>query len=163
MAKVKCHICKTEIEYDKRIADTGEILLRGICVTINNKKKVICETCYNKYKLNKKKRKMKEISDELYYKLEYLGIINEEDQNFRNFNVGTSNYHEHIIQPWTIQLDWNLNSFDADIIKRTLRTKVGNPRELDYKKIIHICKERLRQLKVQVKQDLDNIDFEDVN
>ena len=58
-----------------------------------------------------------------------------------------------MIQPWTIWLDYpNLTSFDHDIIKRILRekeepgsTKIDS-RIKDYKKIIHIAKERIRQL-----------------
>ena len=64
----------------------------------------------------------------------------------RNKNVGNSNYAEHKIQPWDIWLDWGLNPWDADIIKRTLRTKEGESRIMDYQKIIHVCEERIRQL-----------------
>ena len=86
---------------------------------------------------------MKEISDELYNRLNYLGLI---PNDIRNYNEGTSNYSQHIIQPWSIWIDWNLNPWDADIVKRTLRTKEGEERILDYKKIIHIGHERIRQL-----------------
>ena len=64
----------------------------------------------------------------------------------RVYNVGKSDYSKHLIQPWSIWIDYNLNAFDADIIKRVLRTKEGESRTLDYEKIIHICKERIRQL-----------------
>lgn len=64
----------------------------------------------------------------------------------RTYNEGKSDYSKHIIQPWSIWQDYNLNPWDADIVKRILRTKEGESRELDYKKIIHICNERLRQL-----------------
>lgn len=85
-----------------------------------------------------------EISDELYNKLKYLGII---PNDVRSYNVGESNYSEHVIQPWSIWLDYpELTSFDHDIIKRVLRTKTGENRETDYLKIIHIAKERIRQL-----------------
>lgn len=86
---------------------------------------------------------MKEISDELYDKLNYLGIIPNE---VRSKNIGASNYSEHTIQPYSIWLDWELNPWDADILKRVLRTKEGDSRKLDYEKIIHICQERIRQL-----------------
>ena len=66
--------------------------------------------------------------------------------DIRTYNVGTSNYAKHKIQPWDIWLEYNLNPWDADIIKRTLRTKEGDSRVLDYEKIIHICQERIRQL-----------------
>lgn len=106
---------------------------------------------------------MKEISDELYAKLEHLGIINDENNNVRNHNVGNSDYSEHIIQPWTIWLDWNLNPWDADIIKRVLRNKLGESRKQDYEKIIHICQERIRQIETQIGTKAEIIDFENVD
>ena len=84
-----------------------------------------------------------EIDSNLYYNLERLGLIPTE---CRKTNVGKSDYSKHTIQPWSIWIDYDLNPWDADIIKRVLRTKEGESRELDYKKIIHICEERLRQL-----------------
>lgn len=85
-----------------------------------------------------------EIDEELYNKLKYLGII---PADIRTYNVGNSNYSDHVIQPWSIWLDYpELTSFDHDIIKRVLRTKAGESRDTDYLKIIHICKERIRQL-----------------
>ena len=106
---------------------------------------------------------MKEISDKLYAKLLYLGIINEDDNNIRNYNIGTSDYAEHIVQPWTIWLDWNLNPWDSDIIKRVLRTKEGNTRKQDYEKIIHICEERIRQIETEIRTQTAEIDFENVD
>jgi hypothetical protein len=82
----------------------------------------------------------------LYKKLKYLGIIHSDD-DIRSFNIGTSDYSKHIIQPWAIWLEYNLNAWDADIIKRVLRSKQGESRIMDYEKIIHDCEERLRQLK----------------
>lgn len=105
---------------------------------------------------------MKEISDKLYAKLEYLGIINDENNNVRNHNVGNSDYSEHIIQPWSIWLDYNLNPFDADIIKRVLRNKLGESRKQDYEKIIHICQERIRQIETEIGTQAADIDFENV-
>ena len=84
---------------------------------------------------------------ELYHNLKKLGIISD---STREFNVGTSDYSKHIIQPWSIWIDWNLNPWDADIVKRVLRTKQGDFRILDYEKIIHICNERIRQLKEEI-------------
>lgn len=80
----------------------------------------------------------------LYNKLKTLGIIPCEE---REFNIGNSDYSKHVIQPWSIWIDWNLNAFDADIVKRVLRTKQGESRISDYNKIIHICNERIRQIK----------------
>lgn len=96
---------------------------------------------------------MKQISDELYDKLLKLGIIQEDNDYTRSYNVGNSDYSKHTIQPWSIWIDYNLNPWDADIIKRVLRTKKETTRIEDYKKIIHIAKERIRQINV----DIDNI------
>lgn len=86
-----------------------------------------------------------EIDRKLYERFVYLGLIDE--SGIRKSNVGESDYSKHIIQPWSIMLDWNLDYFDGDIIKRVLRTKTGEDRAMDYEKIIHICTEKLRQLK----------------
>lgn len=64
----------------------------------------------------------------------------------RKYNVGKSDYAKRKIQPWDIWLEYNLNPWDADIIKRVLRNKEGEDRKTEYEKIIHICKERIRQL-----------------
>ncbi len=106
---------------------------------------------------------MKEISNTLYSELERLGIIIDENDDTRNHNIGNSNYSKHIIQPWSIWIDWNLNPWDADIIKRVLRNKRGEPRKQEYEKIIHICQERIRQIETQIGTQAENIDFEDVN
>ena len=95
-----------------------------------------------------------------YNHLLYLGIlkpINNTDK-VRNYNVGNSNYANHVIQPWSIWLDYpELSSFDHDIIKRVLRTKIGETRRLDYEKIIHICKECIRQINIKDDIELDNM------
>lgn len=102
----------------------------------------------------------KEISKELYDKLEMLGII--DTSNVRKNNVGQSNYAEHTIQPWSIWLDYkDLTPWDADIIKRILRTKDDKSmtseqqRTMDYNKIIHICRERIRQIQLKENQNKD--------
>lgn len=91
-----------------------------------------------------------EIPRTLYERLRALGIIDAADT--RSFNVGASDYHSHVIQPWSIWLEYGLNPFDADIIKRVLRKKSGESRADEYRKIIHICQERLRQLAVSEEQ-----------
>lgn len=88
-----------------------------------------------------------QIDWDLYQKLKVIGIIPSEE---RSYNVGNSDYSRHVIQPWSIWIDWNLNPWDADIIKRVLRTKEGDSRISDYEKIIHICTERIRQLKSEL-------------
>tara|TARA_R110001599_G_scaffold17109_1_gene68677 strand:+ start:637 stop:1026 length:390 start_codon:yes stop_codon:yes gene_type:complete len=71
----------------------------------------------------------------------------------RDYNIGESDYGTRKIQPWDIWLEYDLNPWDADIIKRVLRTKAGQ-RVLDYEKIKHICDERIRQL-VEEKMNAD--------
>ena len=105
---------------------------------------------------------MKEINDELHAKLKELGIINE-GSAVRSHNIGTSDYSKHVIQPWSIWIDYNLNAFDADIVKRVLRTKEKTPRKEDYEKIIHICQERIRQIETQIGTKAEIIDFENVD
>lgn len=93
------------------------------------------------------------VDDVLAEKLIYLGIV---DDSARIYNVGNSDYSKHVIQPWSIWLDYNLDPWDADIVKRVLRTKIEpglsetESRILDYNKIIHICKEKIRQLSKDV-------------
>ena len=97
------------------------------------------------------------VDENLYNRFSYLGLI--PDQVRKN-HVGKSDYSQHTIQPWSIWLDYNLNAWDADIVKRVLRTKKEAnlskeaSRILDYEKIIHICKERIRQLRNHC--DIDN-------
>lgn len=83
------------------------------------------------------------LDDDTYQALRRLGIL---DTSVRAYNRGTSDYSRHIIQPWAIWQEYQLNPWDADIVKRILRTKQGDSRRLDYEKIIHICEERIRQI-----------------
>lgn len=77
-------------------------------------------------------------------------------KSVRDYNVGNSDYAKHKIQPWDIILEYNLNYWDGDIIKRVLRTKEGESRRLDYEKIIHICSERIRQIDAEDDRVEDN-------
>lgn len=92
------------------------------------------------------------LNKDIIPKLIQLGILKTSETSCRDNNVGTSDYSKHIIQPWSIWLDYELNPWDADIVKRVLRTKEepsmtkNESRISDYKKIIHICNERIRQL-----------------
>jgi hypothetical protein len=74
-----------------------------------------------------------------------IGSPNWRNVSTREHNVGDSDYSKHKIQPWDIWLEYGLNPWDADIIKRVLRDKPGQ-RRLDYEKIKHVCDERIRQL-----------------
>lgn len=71
-------------------------------------------------------------------------------EKVQSYNVGKSDYAKHAIQPWDIWKEYNLNPWDADIVKRVLRTKEGEERTLDYEKIIHICKYRIAELSKEV-------------
>lgn len=71
-------------------------------------------------------------------------------ENVQSYNVGKSDYSKHTIQPWDIWKEYNLNPWDADIVKRVLRSKEGEERTLDYEKIIHICKYRIAELSKEV-------------
>lgn len=72
------------------------------------------------------------------------------NENVQSYNVGKSDYAKHTIQPWDIWKEYNLNPWDADIVKRVLRSKEGEARTLDYEKIIHICKYRIAELSKEV-------------
>lgn len=76
-------------------------------------------------------------------------------ENVRNYNVGKSDYAKHAIQPWDIWKEYNLNPWDADIVKRVLRSKEGEARTLDYEKIIHICKYRIAELSKEVLKETE--------
>ena len=74
-------------------------------------------------------------------------------ENVQSYNVGKSDYSKHKIQPWHIWKEYNLNPWDADIVKRVLRSKEGEARTLDYEKIIHICKYRIAELSKEVSKE----------
>ena len=74
-------------------------------------------------------------------------------EKVQSYNVGKSDYAKHAIQPWHIWKEYNLNPWDADIVKRVLRSKEGEERTLDYEKIIHICKYRIAELSKEVSKE----------
>lgn len=74
-------------------------------------------------------------------------------EKVQSYNVGKSDYAKHAIQPWDIWKEYNLNPWDADIVKRVLRTKEGEPRTMDYEKIIHICKYRIAELSKELSKE----------
>ena len=77
-------------------------------------------------------------------KLIKIGVLG--DTNVRDHNIGESDYSKKLIQPWSIWIEYKLNPWDADIVKRVLRRKKTDSRKLDYEKIIHVCQERIRQI-----------------
>ena len=44
-------------------------------------------------------------------------------QDPKDYHVGSSDYSKHSIQPWDIWKEYELNPWDADIVKRVLRAK----------------------------------------
>lgn len=78
-------------------------------------------------------------------------ITTEPKEDISSYNIGESDYAKYQIQPWGIWLEYGLNPWDADIVKRILRNKATEPRRLDYEKIIHVAKERIRQLDAGLK------------
>lgn len=88
-----------------------------------------------------------------------LGILKTTEKSCQDYHIGKSDYSTHVIQPWNIWKEYNLNPWDADIVKRILRTKEepGKSKEdariMDYEKIIHICKERIRQINEDKKEE----------
>ncbi len=86
-------------------------------------------------------------------KVEFEKVVDYTEKNHRSYNIGSSNYATMKIQPWDIWKDWKLDPWDADIIKRISRTKeipgktFEEARIEDYKKIKHICDEKIYQLK----------------
>ena len=77
------------------------------------------------------------------------------NENVQSYNVGKSDYSKHKIQPWDIWKEYNLNPWDADIVKRVLRSKESEARTLDYEKIIHICKYRIAELSKEVLKETE--------
>lgn len=82
-----------------------------------------------------------------------LGILKTAEGGCQSYHIGKSDYSGHIIQPWNIWREYNLNPWDADIVKRVLRNKEGEERTLDYEKIIHICRYRIAELSKEVLKD----------
>ena len=54
-------------------------------------------------------------------------ILHNSTDKTREYNIGKSNYSKYKIQPWDIWIEYKLNPFDADIVKRVLRHKKTTP------------------------------------
>ena len=69
-----------------------------------------------------------------------------EVNNVRNYVNGASDYNKHKYQVWDFWIKYKINNgFDCDLTKRVLRIKKTDGRLLDYRKMKHICLERIRQ------------------
>lgn len=99
------------------------------------------------------------IDDALGTKLLKLGVITEEGDDSRKENYGTSNYSKRTLQPWSIIIDWNLDFWRADILKRIADRGKGEDPELDILKIKDDCDELLRQIRVNKKLKQDEINL----
>ena len=72
----------------------------------------------------------------------------------RDWHVGGSDYSRHSVQPYHVWELYGLNPWDADIIKRVLRTKTDTDmsskdhRINEYKKIQHIAQTRIEQIQI---------------
>lgn len=82
-----------------------------------------------------------------------MGILKTTEESCQSYHIGKSDYSRYVIQPWNIWKEYNLNPWDADIVKRVLRSKEGEARTLDYEKIIHICKYRIAELSKEVSKE----------
>lgn len=78
------------------------------------------------------------------------------EKDIRFYNVGSSDYTKHKIQPWDIWLEYHLNPWEADIVKRVLRHKEGQSRREDFEKIVHIAQECIRQIDAGEYYDMSN-------
>ena len=94
-------------------------------------------------------------------KLIEFGVLKTDIHSCRDNHVGKSNYSHKIIQPWTLWMEYKLNAWDADIVKRILRTKEEagmspeEARKMDYEKIIHDSQERIRQLDIEIQSKIN--------
>ncbi len=95
-------------------------------------------------------RQIAEANKEVVELLVKVGVLQDptNPSDVYSYNVGKSDYAKKSpIQPWMMWQLWDwLTPWDCDIIKRLYRDKEGTSRIEDYNKIIHICKERIRQL-----------------
>ena len=71
-------------------------------------------------------------------------------EDHRKYNIGDSDYSQYSYQVWDIWHDFNLNPWEADIVKRVLRHKKGE--ENDLKKINHILNEMMSQTNKEIKK-----------
>ena len=75
----------------------------------------------------------------------YNGLGDTVVKDTRSHNVGASDYAKRKIQPWDIWLEYKLDPWMADIIKRVLRRKKDDDFVLDMQKIRHIVAEIIDQ------------------
>ncbi len=67
-----------------------------------------------------------------------------EEINPMSYNIGESNYSEHLLQPWDIIDAYQLNYYEGNIIKYLLRTK--DNRVEDLSKLIHYAQKEIANI-----------------
>lgn len=124
----KCYVRAEDLENCCHLCDYNPFKVKNMTKTLTGKKIV-----FDSFSVNEES-------------IEDFGEIIKPEEDVRGYNVGSSDYSKYKIQPWDIWLEYKLNPWDADIIKRVLRKKKTDNRRLDYEKIIHVAKERIRQI-----------------
>jgi len=70
--------------------------------------------------------------------------------NPKDSNIGESDYSTRKIQPWDVWESFNPTPWEADIIKRLMRTKSAEDDALDLQKIRHVCEYKMMELDTQI-------------
>ena len=78
--------------------------------------------------------------------------------NPKDSNIGESDYSTRKIQPWDVWESFNPTPWEADIIKRLMRTKSAEDDELDLQKIRHVCEYKMMELDSDVNQPWISVD-----
>ena len=99
---------------------------------------------WNALSIHRDKKEKVLIDKELFDSLDRLGIIPTEDNN-RMYNIGASDYSRHIIQPWSIIHEYDLDYLKGSMLKRLLRSKSTDSSYQDMKKIKHEAGEWIRR------------------
>lgn len=93
-----------------------------------------------------------------------LGVLFDENTaKVRGQNAGKSNYANFLIQAWAIWMEYNLDPWTADVVKRCLRTKeeggmtLNESKLLDWTKIKHIASEMERQFSIKVREEKEEL------
>lgn len=105
---------------------------------------------------------MKQISDDVFNQLLLIGVIDSTGNipENRQINIGTSDYSDFLIQPWSYIQDHNMDYLHGDIVKRITRNKPGTEKE-DLLKIKHICDEIIRRIDAKSSIEFNQINLND--
>lgn len=81
-----------------------------------------------------------------------MPLVDTNTPHHMHHNIGKSDYADKSIQPWEVWDAWDLDPWDADIVKRIARNKEGEDPVLDYHKIKHICDHQIHRIETGVKK-----------